>query len=114
MNLQKPIHFVDNDGMKHTFYCEVCTYVDGSLAIELYEFCDEDYPEPYLPLTVNLDGWTGRKDQSATRAFLNVNDYGVGVRRLVEETGIAQPVGLTIQSGYVEYPLYEFDLEKIA
>lgn len=113
MKLSKPLHFVDNDGKAHTFYCRLGKYKDGTLAITLVEYLGEDYPEPYMNLTVNLDGWTGRKTQSDTRAYVNINDYGFGVLRFIRETGIGKPTGITCASGFLQYPLYEFDLEKI-
>lgn len=85
-------------------------YRDGSLAIEIVL---AEYGEPWATATVNLDAYTGAKLQSATRAYLDVNNCGNELMTFLVDNKIARPTGLWAQSGFCQYPLFEFDLNAL-
>lgn len=87
----------------------------GTLAVRILAvrgFLEPYMLEPYMPATVNLDGWTGYDTQTDRRAYLDVNNGGDELVRFVEENGLASPTGIRCQSGFVTYPLYEWDTSK--
>lgn len=84
-------------------------YRDGSLAIEI--ICPDG--EPYMTATVNLDGWTGLRLQTKTRVYVDINNGGKELLDFLVSNEIARPTGLWTQSGFVDYPLCEFDLNKL-
>ena len=75
---------------------------DESLAISIWN--KEDGP------IVNLTRYLG--DAGEDEAYLDVNNapWSIG---LVTELGIAKPLEKVTRSGFVIYPLYKFDLEKL-
>ena len=84
---------------------EINSYLmNDHLAIEL--ICD-DY-EPFATLTVNLPGSLPEKDL----AYVDTNNCP-WAEEFLKETGLAQPTGETARSGYCEYPLCKFDVERI-
>ena len=65
--------------------------------------------EPFATLTVNLCS----KLQTASRAFLDVNNCP-WVEQFLVSNGIAYPVEkVTRTSGFCCYPLYEFDTTRL-
>ena len=80
-----------------------------NLGIRLY--CkDSGTLEPYANLTVNFHEFIGMKNY----AYIDTNNCPFASEIL--KTGIARDTGLTKQSGYCTYPLWEFDkkfLEQI-
>ena len=44
--------------------------------------------------------------------FVDVNG-NPGIDRVLEKNGFAKPTGVYKESGFNEYPLYEFDLQKM-
>lgn len=80
-----------------------------NLGIRLY--CkDSGALEPYANLTVNFHEFIGMKNY----AYIDTNNCPFASEIL--KTGIARDTGLTKQSGYCTYPLWEFDkkfLEQI-
>lgn len=66
--------------------------------------------EPYGCLTVNLM----QPLESPDLAFLNINLFNVDVEKFITENGLGEKVvGREMQSGYLTYPLYRLNLEKI-
>lgn len=65
--------------------------------------------EPYATLTVNLDT---EEDISIDEAFVDVNNIPDACR-FIEYYELGVPTGRIARSGYCEYPLYRFDLDKI-
>lgn len=66
--------------------------------------------EPFATLTVNLDT---EEDISIDEAFVDVNNIPDACR-FIECYELGVPTGRIARSGYCEYPLYKFDLDKIA
>ena len=79
---------------------------DGTLYLELWT--DE---EPFAALTVCL-GIKKSKDNKHL-AFIDTNNFPQAPQ-VVEYLGIGEPTGLYRSSGFCMYPLYTFDLQKIA
>lgn len=65
--------------------------------------------EPYATLTVNLEN---EENVDVNEAFVDVNNL-TDARGFIERYGLGVPTGRIARSGYCEYPLYRFDLEKI-
>ena len=71
--------------------------------------CRENcFIEPYCNLTVNLDV---RLEEAL--AFIEVNNADKKLLLFLEEQGFIAPTGATRSSGYVVYPLYRLNLDKI-
>ena len=69
---------------------------------------ENDCIEPYCNLTVNLDMQLGKG-----LAFIDVNNADKRLLRFLEKQGFITPTGVTMPSGYVVYPLYRLNLDKI-
>ena len=69
---------------------------------------EKDFIEPYCNLTVNLD-----MQLSKAMAFIDVNNADHSLLQFLEEQNFITPTGVTMPSGFVVYPLYRLNLEKI-
>lgn len=69
---------------------------------------ENDCIEPYCNLTVNLDMQLGKG-----LAFIDVNNADKRLLLFLEEQGFIYPTGVTKPSGFVVYPLYRLNLDKI-
>lgn len=79
---------------------------NDNLAIQL--FCKEEgFFEPYSTLTVNI-----HELKDKTLAYVDVNN-NPNILNWITENEIAIPIRETAISGYCEYPLYKFDLNKL-
>lgn len=79
-------------------------YTNNSLAITLD--CDDGIP--YGVVTVNLDDPSIKPNE----AYIDVNNSSK-FEQFVIDNGLGQPTGEIRRSGYVKYPLYSFDLDKL-
>ncbi len=71
--------------------------------------CEEDgFVEPYCNLTVNLS-----VPLDKDKAFIDVNNIEARLIQYLSENDFISNTGYTKQSGYVLYPLYQLNLEKI-
>ena len=86
---------------------QVGYYMEGNLAITLMGW-EEDGPEPWNTLTVNLDG-IREKDC----AFVDVNNNGQEILAWILRNGLGVPTGRIGYSGYCSYPEYRFKTEKL-
>ena len=88
-------------------YMEVLTYpITNNLAL-LLTYVDEDgYEEPYCDITVNII------PLKENQGCIDINN-APWLIDWIEETGIAKDTGGKVSSGYVTYPIYKFDLEKL-
>lgn len=77
----------------------------GNLFLELIN-TEGEYPEPYGNITVNLGevpkycGYIDTNNMPEMEKFIADNDLG-------------DFTGLTLQSGFCEYPLYVFNVDKL-
>lgn len=69
---------------------------------------ENDCIEPYCDLTVNLDMQLGKG-----LAFIDVSNADKRLLRFLEKQGFITPTGVTMPSGFVVYPLYRLNLDKI-
>ena len=86
-------------------------YNDGTIAIELW--CDEG---PFADLTVCLDLFKKKADkEGATRMGLGVVDINncPWAPEFIKKYELGTNTGLVKQSGFVVYPIWAFDLERI-
>lgn len=67
-----------------------------------------DCIEPYCNLTVNLDMQLGKG-----LAFIDVNNADRDLLLFLEEQEFITSTGVTMPSGFVVYPLYRLNLDKI-
>lgn len=91
-----------------TFAFRTDTYAEnGNTYIGL--LCEEDgFVEPYCSLTVNLS-----VPLDKDKAFIDVNNNESHLVRYLAENDFIEDTGYKAQSGYVLYPLYKLNLEKI-
>ncbi len=95
-------------GEKVSLELQVRSYYNaGRLALCLVDWTSGE-PEPWDSLTTNL-GVPVEKDC----AFINVNNLGGGILPWIEENGLGKPTGHSERSGFVEYPEYCFDAERL-
>lgn len=88
----------------------------GTYDVEIFvsQYCANDNlvvqlisPEgPFATLTVNL----GKLDRGY--AYIDTNNCP-WAEEFIAENGLGEPTGLTRQSGFCEYPLYVFDMNKL-
>ena len=83
----------------HFFITEYATMFEN-LAVDDGEFWSD--------VTVNLPGYLVEENE----AFVNVNAYS-DVVGMLEKYDIAKPTGVKVNSGFVTYPLYKFDMDKL-
>ena len=82
--------------------------VGSSLVVLFFVMCNEDgYDEPFGDVTVNLSvaapNYCG---------YLNVNDMP-DIEKFITENELGEFTGFTQRSGYCEYPLYLFNVDKL-
>ena len=86
------------------------------LAIEVEALDGDGCWEPYGVLTVNMDPWTDRQDQTGTRAFVKTYGENEGwAQELLDalaKDGAAKRLDTVLVNNYgTMFPLYEFNLE---
>ena len=86
---------------------QVCSYYDGNLAVLLSDWNNGE-PEPWGDLTVNL-GMTMEKNC----ALLDINQLGEEIQTWVEKNRLGTPTGRMERSGFVVYPEYRFNPERL-
>lgn len=69
---------------------------------------ENNFIEPYCNLTVNLD-----MQLNEGLAFIDVNNADINLLLFLEEQGFISPTNVSKPSGYVNYPLYRLNLNKI-
>lgn len=85
---------------------EINTYLNnGCMYIGLVE--QGEYPEPYGDLTVNLAG-----KAPDYCGFVDLNNMPE-LEKFIAENDLGEFTGLTQRSGFCEYPLYLFNLDKL-
>jgi hypothetical protein len=97
-------------GKKEKVICVPRQYQNETLAIEVLSY-EKDYDDwgTYGILTTNLDDYR----QSDTRAFVKTYSENEGwATKLLNMIG-AKKTRISATNGWVDFPLYEFDLSKI-
>lgn len=86
---------------------EISQYMNnGCLYIGLVSY-EDGYPEPYGDLTVNL---TGKAPDYC--GYVDLNNMPE-LEKFIEENDLGEFTGLTQRSGFCEYPLYLFNVDKL-
>lgn len=83
----------------------VCSYQDDNIAIMLYEKSGECLGAA----TVNL-GFLEKLPKYC--GFLDTNNLK-NIERFFEEYNLGEFTGITAKSGYCQYPLYQFNVDKL-
>ena len=83
-------------------------YANQILAIELLTM----EKEPYAIITVNLPDALLFMDLPNNYSFVDVNNCP-WAENFIKEHALGEPTGEMVRSGYVLYPLYEFNLNKL-
>ena len=83
------------------------TYAGKSKHIALQLWCEDG---PFATLTVNLPGLRGT---SRNVSCVDTNNCP-WAPALIKRLKIGKPTGHYLDSGFCSYPVYEFDVEKIA
>lgn len=78
-----------------------------TLAVEIIDVTDENFPEPFAVATVNLNNLS----QSGTRAYADTNNYGKWLMPFLKEHNLASDTGARMRSGFCEYPLLEWNTD---
>lgn len=114
MSREKEVQETKNSLVYHSEYggdtevkLEVQQYLNnGRLAISLVSF-EDGYPEPFGDLTVNVEApapiYCGYLDTS------NLSN----AEKFMIDNGLGEFTGLMGRSGYCEYPLYMFNVDKL-
>lgn len=82
-------------------------YSGGNLALLLVDWSQGD-PQPWGDLSVNLG-----KSIAKDCAFIDVNNLGNDILSWIEKNGLGSPTGRNEQSGFVVYPEYRFNPERL-
>ena len=95
-------------GEKASLELQVRSYYNGgNLALLLVDWSQGE-PEPWGDLSVNLG-----KSIEKNCAFIDVNNLGSDILPWIEKNGLGSPTGRTEQSGFVAYPEYRFNPERL-
>lgn len=68
---------------------------------------EDGYPEPFGDVTVNIDA-----PAPDYCGYLDTNNLS-NVENFIRENDLGEFTGLTCRSGYCEYPLYLFNVDKL-
>ena len=94
-------------GGKHEITLKLNNYIEnGNLAIEMICW-DDEYPEPWSILTVNLGARC-----MPNKAFVDTNN-NLDIERWIIANKLGKPTGRVYPSGFCVYPEYEFDMEEV-
>ena len=91
------------------FTLEKYTEGDGT-AVEMWCKIKGEYGyEPFAMLTVNIPLF---RPSNNAQVCIDVNNLH-GVTEWIEENNLGVPLGMTIPSGWCEYPVYALNLDEI-
>lgn len=95
-------------GSEHEITFRINSYAsNGNLAIEM--FCwDNEFPEPWSILTVNLD-----VKCKSNCAFIDTNNNGDSILDWLKENKLGKLTGYYEYSGFCLYPEFIFDMDEI-
>lgn len=95
-------------GGDHKISFRINSYAaNDNLAVEM--FCwDDEYPEPWSILTVNLD-----EKCEPNCAFIDINNNGSHIVDWLIENNLGKPTGRLGYSGFCVYPEFEFDMDEL-
>lgn len=104
--MEKTMKLSSRYGGEYDVSLEINKYLNnGCMYIGLIE--QGEYPEPYGDLTVNLDGKV--PDYCG---YVDLNNMPE-LEKFIEDNNLGEFTGLTRRSGFCEYPLYMFNVDKL-
>lgn len=104
--MENTLKYNSQFGGEYDVSLEINTYLNnGCLYIGLVE--QGEYPEPYGDLTVNLAG-----KAPDYCGYVDLNNMPE-LEKFIEENDLGEFTGLTQRSGFCEYPLYLFNVDKL-
>ena len=104
--MEKIMKLSSRYGGEYEVSLEINTYLNnGCMYIGLIE--QGEYPEPYGDMTVNLDGKV--PDYCG---YVDLNNMPE-LEKFIEDNDLGEFTGLTRRSGFCEYPLYMFNVDKL-
>ena len=101
------------DKERKFFLCRSTYCADDSLAVLCFEHVEEDneiMDEEWCDVTVCLP-YTPFQDPK-TDACVDTNN-SPWLAEFLQKYGIAKPTGISVHSGFCNYPIYRFDLSKL-
>ena len=85
--------------------------LEGENAHDLYLVTVEDrYPEFFCDVCIRLAAGPPFNPHDG---FVKNYSENTGLDKWLEANGIATPTGVSVRSGYVQVPLYTFNIEKV-
>ncbi len=104
--MEKTMKLSSRYGGEYQVSLEINTYMNnGCMYIGLV--AQGEYPEPYGDLTVNLEGKV--PDYCG---YVDLNNMPE-LEKFIEDNDLGEFTGLTRRSGFCEYPLYMFNVDKL-
>ncbi len=104
--MEKTMKLSSRYGGEYQVSLEINTYLNnGCMYIGLVE--QGEYPGPYGDLTVNLEG-----KAPDYCGYVDLNNMPE-MERFIEDNDLGEFTGLTRRSGFCEYPLYMFNVDKL-
>lgn len=104
--MDKTMKLKSQYGKEYEVSIEINTYLNnGCMYIGLVE--QGEYPEPYGDLTVNLAG-----KAPDYCGYVDLNNMPE-LEKFIAENDLGEFTGLTQRSGFCEYPLYLFNVDKL-
>lgn len=96
-------------GEEHKISLYTCHYINNdNLAVQMWCWDDEEFPELWSTLTVNLT-----KKCKPNCAFIDINNNDNHIIDWLTENKLGTPTGNYETSGYCTYPEFEFDMEEL-
>lgn len=105
--MEKTMKLHSQFGGEYDVSLEINTYLNnGCMYIGLRTY-EEGYPEPYGDLTVNLAG-----KAPDYCGYVDLNNMPE-LEKFIADNDLGEFTGLTQRSGFCEYPLYLFNVDKL-
>ena len=105
--MEKTMKLHSQFGGEYDVSLEINTYLNnGCMYIGLRTY-EEGYPEPYGDITVNLSG-----KAPDYCGYVDLNNMPE-LEKFIADNDLGEFTGLTQRSGFCEYPLYLFNVDKL-
>ena len=96
-------------GAEHEITFELHKYAENdNLAIEMMCWDEEEFPEPWSMLTVNLS-----VKCKPNCAYIDTNNNGYTIIEWLIENKLGNITGVLGFSGFCTYPEFEFDMDEL-
>lgn len=96
-------------GQTHKITLSTDTYANnGNLAVQMWCHDDEEFPEPWSMLTVNLT-----RKCKPNCAFIDINNNGDSIIDWLIANNLGTDTGVFEISGFCIYPMFEFNMDEL-